>query len=422
MEGKLSMKSQKQNIILYLASQIVSLFGSSLVQCVTFWYITLETQSGTMMTIAMIAGFLPTFLVSPFAGVWADRHNRKTIIMLADGLVALATLALFAAFRLGYGSVWVVIGAMAVRGFGQGIQQPAVGAFLPQLVPQEKLMRINSINGSAQSAMMLISPALGAVLYSVFRIELIFLVDVVTAAIAIVILRFFVKSERQEVKKTREKIGYFSDLKLGLGYIRKHSFVGRFFAYMVPLSILIAPMAILFSLQITQKFGADTWRLGVNDTVFAVGMLIGSVLMMTWGGFKNRSKTIAVGCAAMSIGTVAYGVVPSFWLFLLFTVFIGLSMPLFNTPATVIIQEKVDNEYLGRVMSIMSMTMTLGMPVGLLIFGPLADVIGLWLEFVLTGAAMLLITLLFAADRKMREAGHRLDSKPVPDPAPELEA
>jgi DHA3 family macrolide efflux protein-like MFS transporter len=402
------MKSQKRNIILYLSSQIVSLLGTSLVQCVTFWYITLETQSGTIMTIAMIAGVLPTFLVSPFAGVWADRHDRKTIIMLSDGLVALATLALFIVFRLGFGNVWVVIGAMAVRGFGQGIQQPAVGAFLPQLVPQDKLMRYNSINSSAQSAMMLVSPALGAVLYSVFPLDITFAVDVVTAAAAILILRFFVKSEKQEISQASEKAGYFSDLREGLGYIRKHAFAGRFFGYMIPLSVLIAPVAVLFSLVITQKFGADAWRLGVNDAVFAAGMLLGSVLMMTWGGFKNRSKTIAIGCAVMSAGTIAYGLVPDYWLFVAVTGLIGLSMPMFNTPAMVILQEKVDNEYLGRVMSITTMTMTLGMPVGLLIFGPLADVIGLWLEFVFTGTAMLLLTLRFALDKKMRDAGVRL--------------
>jgi DHA3 family macrolide efflux protein-like MFS transporter len=412
------MTSPKRNIIRYLASQIVSLFGSSLVQCVMFWYITLETKSGTIMTIAMIAGFLPTFLVSPFAGVWADRYNRKKIIMLADGLVAVATLALVAAFRLGFGSVWVVIAAMAVRGLGQGIQQPAVGAFLPQLVPPEQLMRVNSVYGSAQSAMMLLSPALGAVLYSAFPIEVVFAVDVVTAAVAIIVLGFFVKSEKQTAQ-AREKVGYFKDLRLGLSYIRKHAFVGRFFAYMIPLSVLIAPAAVLFSLQITQKFGADVWRLGVNDAVFAAGMLVGSVLMMTWGGFRNRSKTIAVGCAVMSVATIAYGLVPSFWLFVACTVLIGVSMPLFSTPSTVILQEKVDNEYLGRVMSIMNMTMTLGMPMGLLIFGPLADVIGLWLEFILTGAAMLLLTLLFAADKKMRVAGIRLTTAAESEPLSE---
>ncbi|NLA86733.1 MAG: MFS transporter, partial [Clostridiales bacterium] len=91
------MKSDKRNIILYLASQIVSLLGSSLAQSVIFWYITLETKSGTMMTVAIVVGFLPTFLISPFAGVLADRHDRKKIIILADALVAAATLALVAA-------------------------------------------------------------------------------------------------------------------------------------------------------------------------------------------------------------------------------------------------------------------------------------------------------------------------------------
>ena len=127
------MKSDKRNIILYLASQIVSPLGSSLAQSVIFWYITLETKSGTMMTVAIVVGFLPTFLISPFAGVLADRHDRKKIIILADALVAAATLALVAAFRLGYGSIWVIIAAMGVRGIGQGLQQPAVSAFLPQL-------------------------------------------------------------------------------------------------------------------------------------------------------------------------------------------------------------------------------------------------------------------------------------------------
>ncbi|MDR3149255.1 MAG: MFS transporter, partial [Oscillospiraceae bacterium] len=369
--------NNKRNIILYLTSQIISLLGSSLAQCVVFWHITLETQSGSMMTIAMIAGFLPTFLVSPFAGVWADRYDRKRIIILADALVAAATLALFAAFRLGYGNVWVIIAAMAVRGLGQGIQQPAVGAFLPSIVPQDQLMRVNSINSSAQSAMMLISPALGGILISAFPIEVTFAIDVLTAVIAICILRFFVKSEKQADLPATEKVSYFGDLKLGLRYIAKHRFVGRLFAYSIPLSVLIAPVAILFSLIITQKFGADAWRLAVNDAVFAVGMIAGSVLMMTWGGFKRRYLTIAVGCAAMGIATIAYGVVPNFWLFLAFSVLVGISMPLFSTSSTVLIQENVDNEYLGRVMSLMSMTTTLGMPVGLLIFGPLADVIGL---------------------------------------------
>ena len=67
----------KKDILLFLTSQTISLFGSSLVQYAIMWYITLQTQSGLMMTISIICGFLPTFFLAPFAGVWADRYDRK---------------------------------------------------------------------------------------------------------------------------------------------------------------------------------------------------------------------------------------------------------------------------------------------------------------------------------------------------------
>jgi DHA3 family macrolide efflux protein-like MFS transporter len=181
-------------VAFYLTSQIVSLFGSMLVQCVMAWYITLETQSGLMLTIAILCGFLPTFLISPFAGVWADRLDRKKLMIYADALVAISTLGLAAAFLLGYRDVWLIFIVMAIRGLGQGIQQPAVNAFIPQLVPQDKLMRVNSISSSAQSAMMLLSPALATGLLAFARLGAIFLVDVVTAIAAIVILAFFVQA------------------------------------------------------------------------------------------------------------------------------------------------------------------------------------------------------------------------------------
>jgi DHA3 family macrolide efflux protein-like MFS transporter len=82
----------KKNITLFLGSQTISLFGSSLVQYAIMWYITLNTQSGVMMTISIVCGFVPTFILSPIAGVWADRYNRKILIILSDSLIAISTL------------------------------------------------------------------------------------------------------------------------------------------------------------------------------------------------------------------------------------------------------------------------------------------------------------------------------------------
>jgi len=115
----------------FIASQAVSLFGSSLVQYAILWYITLETNSGLMMALSIIFGFLPTFFLSPFAGVWADRFDRKKLIMLSDLGIALATLVLFTVFRLGYQGIWMLFLISAIRSVGTAIQSPAVSAFLP---------------------------------------------------------------------------------------------------------------------------------------------------------------------------------------------------------------------------------------------------------------------------------------------------
>src|SRR6185437_16579139 len=97
----------KRNIIIFLSSQTISLFGSSLVQYAIMWHITLTTKSGLMMTLYIICGFIPTFILSPVAGVWADRYNRKMLIILADGLIAFATLILAILFLMGFDAIWL---------------------------------------------------------------------------------------------------------------------------------------------------------------------------------------------------------------------------------------------------------------------------------------------------------------------------
>jgi DHA3 family macrolide efflux protein-like MFS transporter len=402
-------KPWKKNVAFYLSSQIISLFGSMLVQSVMAWYITLETQSGLMMTIAIICGFLPTFLISPFAGVWADRRDKKKLIIFADALVATATLGLATAFLLGYKNVWLIFAAMAVRGLGQGIQQPSVNAFIPQLVPQDQLMRVNSIASSAQSAMMLLSPALAGGLMAFAPMGAIFLIDVVTAAAAITILTFFVRIDAPKTEAAAEtRIGYFHDLKLGLNYVVHHKVVATLFIFNAAMMIMSGPVAMLSPLQVTLLFGADAWRLAAVDIGFSAGMLAGSVLLMSWGGFKNRHSTITLGAFVFSLGTIAFGLLGSFWLFIGMMVIVGVAMPIFSTPFTTLLQETVEPAYMGRVFSMANMLGSLAMPLGLVVFGPLGDVIGMSVLFVGTGSVLVLLSLLFALNKALRAAGRKV--------------
>lgn len=105
---KSTAENWKNKTALFLGSQTISLFGSSLVQYAITWYITLTTQSGVMMTVSILCGFLPAFILAPFAGVWADRYDRKKQIIYADALVAASTLFLAIMFMNGYGALWLI--------------------------------------------------------------------------------------------------------------------------------------------------------------------------------------------------------------------------------------------------------------------------------------------------------------------------
>ena len=398
-------KTWKKDIILFLSSQTFSLFGSMLVQYAITWYITLETQSGVMMTIAIICGFVPTFFISPFAGVWADRYNRKLLIMISDSLIAIATLILAILFFMGYDFIWLLFAASAIRSIGSGIQTPAVGAILPSLVPEDKLTKVNGANSSIQSLVMLVSPMLSGALLSFATIEAIFFIDVVTAAIAVVILLLFLHVPTHAKALETKKINYFSDMLEGVGYIQNHGFVRAIFIFCGFFFILVAPLAFLTPLQVTRSFGDDVWRLTAVEMTFSIGMMLGGIVIASWGGFKNKIHTMALSTLITAVCTVALGIVPVFWIYLFFMGLVGIVMPMFNTPFMVLLQQKVEQDFLGRVFGVLNMISSSIMPMAMLAFGPIADVIKIEWLLVGTGLLMFAESLFLLGSKVLIEAG-----------------
>jgi len=417
-------KNWKRDIGVFFASQTLSLLGSSLVQYAIMWHITLETKSGAMMTLSIIFGFVPALILSPFAGVWADRYDRKKIIMIADGGIALATLALALVFMSGHRDIWLLFFASAVRAAGSAFHGPAVGAILPQIVPEDKLMRISGINGTIQSMIMLVSPIVSGALLTFAPLEIIFFIDVVTAALAIAALLFFLQVPPHEKAAAKQKIGYFADMRLGFRYIREHRYLLRFFFYIGFFLFMVSPAAFLTPLQATRSFGAEVWRLTAIEVFFSSGMMLGGLLLASWGGFKNRMKTMVASNLIMAACTIALGLVPYFWLYLAVMGLFGVAMPLYNSPSSVMLQEHVEQEYLGRVFSVLSMLSTSLMPLGMLVFGPLADMVKIEWILLPTGVAMLIHGLLVLGDRKLMAIGMPNFAKPAvasPNP-PKIES
>jgi DHA3 family macrolide efflux protein-like MFS transporter len=400
----------QKNTTLFLIGQAVTLFGSMIVQYAILWHITLETQSGAMMTVFTLAGFLPMFFISPFGGVWADRFNRKYLINIADGVIALTSLVVALLLLGGFDrQIGLLLVCAVIRSLGQGVQMPAVGAFIPQIVPQEHLTQINGIQASIQSFVALATPVISGALMSLASLEILFFIDVVTAVIGISILFFLVKipvTENNEAPGAKlQKPEYFYDLKAGMRYIKKHGYLLRLMALSAAFMFFASPAALLTPLQTVRNFGNDVWRLTAIEIAFSVGMMLGGLLIGLWGGFKNRIFTMALACVLLGFLTVGLGAVPIFWVYIGIMALTGLSLPLYNTPVMVLLQTAVDPAFMGRVFSIFMMLTSVTMPIGMLVFGPLADRISINLLLIVTGVVMSLLSIPFVASKTLREAG-----------------
>lgn len=380
----------KAQAILFISSQTISLFGSALVQFAIIWYIARSTNSGIMVTISTICSFLPQLVISLFAGVWADRYNRKVLIILSDALIATSTLVLAIVFLLGYNSMWLLFLVAAIRSFGAGIQTPAVSAMIPQIVPEEQLMRVNSINGTMMSMIFFVAPAIGGAILAYGALEYILFIDVFTAITAIaILLALKVTTHKKALEK--QETDYFYDLKEGIKYSFNNNFVRRLLSFYSITMFLIVPAAFLNVLMVTRTFGSEYWKLTANEMCFSAGAIIGGIVMSSWGGFKNRIVSIAVGCLGFGALTVAIGVIDEFYVYLGIMVLTGMTMPLFNVPSMVLLQEKVETNMQGRVFSFVQIVGSGVMPLGMAVFGPLADVVKIQVLMIISGAALILV-------------------------------
>lgn len=394
----------KRKTVIFLISQSMSLFGSSIVAYAIIWYITLTTTSGTMMAVSILANFLPQILISMFAGVWADRYDRKHIIMAADALVAVATLLLAVLFLLGYKQLWVIFFISAVRSVGSGIQSPAVNAILPQFVPQEKLMRINGIKSSIHSTIMLLSPAVSGALMTMFSIEATFFADVFSALIAVGIMtKLSVESLHVSKEGPNSLQDYFTDMKTGIGYVRQNELIFSLLIYYVFFFFFIAPAAYLTPLMVARSFGGEVWRLTLNEIFFSGGAILGGIFISVWGGMKDRIYTIALACMGFGICTVLLGLSTKFAIYLIIMGITGVFMPIFNAAETVLIQENVESNMQGRVFSIIEV-FSLFAPIAMLFFGPMGDKISVEKILLFAGGAMMLLAMIICTNHRRLKA------------------
>lgn len=399
----MKIQNWKSSIIRFLTAQTISLFGSSLVQYAIVWYITLTTSSGKMLTFSTICGFLPQIMVSLFAGVWIDKYNRKKLIMISDSLIALSTLALAISFVAGYSNMELLFIVLAIRSAGTGIQTPAVNAIIPQMVPKEKLMKVSGINSTLSSFIMFISPAISGAILSIAPFEVILLVDVVTAIIGVFITSTVSIEPYNAI--TQKVTSHLNEIKSGFLYLLENRFMKRLLLFQIIILFLISPSAFLTPLLVNRTFGEEIWRLSASQMTYSLGMVLGGLLIAVWGGFKNKINTTILAGGIYGFIMLGLSFAPTFIIYLIFNMLIGITSPCYNAPITVTIQEKVTPEMHGRIFSFMQISTSCALPLGMILFGPLADLFTVQQLLMSTGLLVVLLTLFVFCFSYFREDG-----------------
>lgn len=340
-----------------------------------------------MLTISTLCGFLPQIFISLFAGVWIDRYDRKKMIMLSDSVIAISTLILAITFLMGHTYTWLLFVALAIRSAGTGIQTPAVNAIIPQIVPQEQLMRINGINSTLSSIMMFLSPVISGVILSLSTLEMTLFIDVITAIIGVGITSTIcVRPYRKGGFKISSSL---EEIKNGFLYLKDNWFVKRLLIYQIIILFLISPSAFLTPLLVNRTFGTEVWRLTASEMTYSLGMVLGGLLIASWGGFKNKINTWMLAGTVYGMLMIGLGMMPAFFLYLICNTIIGITAPCYNAPITVTIQEKVSSEMHGRIFSFMQIATSCALPLGMIVFGPLADIIRV--QWILMGAGIVIV-------------------------------
>lgn len=379
----------KRNVALFLTGQTVSLLGSMIVQYAVMWYVTFQTGSGVAIALYAVAAFLPQGIISIFGGVLADRMNRKVLIMISDGTIAVVTLGLALLMANGVTDLWIILVAVGARSVGAGFQTPAVSALLPQIVPGDQLMRVNGIFGTIQSAMALLAPAAAGAVFGLFGIVPVFFIDVVTAAIGIGILVFVTVPTLASIAE--KTTSYRADLVEGMRYIWHHAIVRWLLLVFAIIFLLTVAPSFVTPLLIAREYGDDVLLVTLLELFFSIGMLGGGVLVSTLLAKRSRMGMLLVSTFGFGAFAIGLGLSPNLWVFYGFMFLIGLFVPLFSTPIMTLIQETVPADKHGRVFSYVGIVMALATPVGMSIFGPLADVISVQLLLVIAGAATIVV-------------------------------
>ncbi|MEE0343742.1 MAG: MFS transporter [Eggerthellaceae bacterium] len=401
------------------SGQAASMFTSYAASFAAIWYVTESTGSALALSFLSICAYLPQGLLSPFGGILADRLNRKYLIILADSICGLASFVLGLIILFGQVSFAAIVIMVIIRSAAQAFHYPALMALMPMLVPEKHLLRINTLDQLLLSVSGMAAPVLGIFFYTVLGFHSVMFLDFAGALIACagMLLAKIPSTKHASLSSntqsnndtfndsTSVKNHALADLKEGWIALKR---VRGLFVLIILITlgmVCFSPMSSLYPLMTFDYFQGDGYMASITEATFAAGLLIGSSILMVWGGGKKLTRLIAIACISFGLLCSVSGLISPnmFWIFAILCAGMGLVSAWFNGPMMTLVQRNTTEETMGRVIGLVNTGIALAGPIGIAAGGIFAEFMGVAPFFVVDGILCAFIGILIAAFKSVRK-------------------
>ncbi|MHA1647400.1 MAG: MFS transporter [Promethearchaeota archaeon] len=421
-----NLQEEKKNFggfITIFSSQYISLIGSQIVSFAVIWYLTITTESSLILSIASLCNIVPMIIVSPFAGVIADRISKNFILIASDAMQAFATFVLILLFYFGVAEMWHILVLLVIRGLMQGFQMPVSAVVTPLMVPEKHIKQINALDQILRSVLSISTPAIGALLISVYTIEQIYWLDVFTfipSAIVLLLIKIPDAKNNKKAKASieseiviqgesnteiKEKTSFKTEFKEGMAYIKKSGLLPAFI-FFATANLIVVPTFSFLSLLIVDFHGGSVTQYGITEIMFHVGLVIGSIVLIL-SKRKATMKSVVLFGTLLSVALLLLGVVPRgvWWAFYTTCGLTGFILAFIDTQLMSVLQVTIPKDLQGRVFSTMFVIIKSVNPLGLIIWGALGEFMPISLIFILSPAISLVVYFILFKTTKMIHYG-----------------
>jgi MFS family permease len=407
------------------SAQLVSSVGSGMTRFGLSLWVLSETGDVTAYTGLLFFAFLPIGIGSLVAGPLVDRLDRRQVMLVANALPSLSTLAVAGLYFTDHLEIWHLFIALFANGFANSFILPAFEASVPLMMPREKLGSAAGFTQMILALETIAAPALAGIVISLFDLGALFLIDFGTFAFALVAL-LTARIPNPAWDEDHEHEPVFRAFRTGLRYVRERAPLRRLFVLVTSLMFVNAGFGFALCTPLVMSFAGER-AAGIVMSSFGVGALIGGALLATTGGPRRRMDGILIGLAFAALSSWIIAAREDVWIVAFGVLAVGATFMFVMGLVRVILQEKVDPLVLGRVASLRLALGTIAQVSGIALAGPIAEAFfeplmlqggaladtagallgtgegrGIALMYWLIGASLLVVTAIAFSSRRLR--------------------